>query len=151
MEQISFSSFTSAINLIEGCLILTLPSELNDKGIAEFGNSLLDRIKSFRARGIIIDFSAVDILDSREFKQLADISLMTDLLGVKSVFVGISPGIVISLLDLSVKTDGITSFLSMEDALEYFKEQSTEQIPNDGVIDEEETDEFSEEEGESDE
>jgi hypothetical protein len=79
---------------------------------------ILQKIQASKIRGMLLDLSTVPVLDSPAFKILADTARMASLLGVASIFVGLQPGVVSSLVDLEVDIDGVCAALTMEDGFE---------------------------------
>jgi rsbT antagonist protein RsbS len=112
------SDSETAMSIVRSCLVVTLPGELYDDTLRRIRTDILERIQATRVRGMVLDLCTVRVLDSFAFNFLADTARMTSLLGVASVFVGLQPGVVSSLVDLEVEIDDVRTALTMEDGFE---------------------------------
>ena len=110
------NSFETAMNVVQNCLVVTLQGEIPDEKFIRIRNDILNEIHLVAIRGMILDLSAVRVLDRYSFSALADISKMALLLGVQTIFVGLQPGVVSALVDLDVDASGIRTALTLEDA-----------------------------------
>jgi rsbT antagonist protein RsbS len=106
---------------IEDSLLASIQIPLHDKLALEFQQDLMDSIEQRRAKGLIVDISAIDVVDSFITRILVEIARMSALMGVKTVIVGMSPEIAISLVDFGVQLDGIETALNLEMGLEKLK------------------------------
>ncbi len=68
------------------------------------------------ASGVILDLSGVHVMDHRDFEELRRTIAMANIMGAQTVISGLLPGVVSSLVDLDVDTDGINATLSLDDA-----------------------------------
>ena len=109
-------SSETAINVVQSCLVVTLQGEIPDEKFIRIRNDILNRIYSMAIRGMILDLSTVRVLDRYSFNALADTAKMALLLGVQTIFAGLQPGVVSSLVDLEVDVSGIRTALTLEDA-----------------------------------
>lgn len=105
-----------ALNVVQNCLIVTLPREIPDEKFSRIGDEILHRVHGRSIRGVILDLSTVRVLDTYAFKALADISKMALLLGAPTIFAGLQPGVVSALVDLEDDFSGIHAALTMADA-----------------------------------
>ena len=112
----------TAMSILRSCLVVTLPGELDDDTLRRIRTDILESIQAAKIRGMILDLSTVHLLDSFAFNFLADTARMTSLMGVASVFVGLQPGVVSSLVDLEVEIDDIRTALTMEDGFEQIQQ-----------------------------
>lgn len=111
----------TAMSIVRSCLVVTLQGELYDDTLMRIRPDILEKIQATKVRGMILDFCTVRVLDSFAFKFLADTAKMASLLGVTSVFVGLQPGVVSSLVDLEVEINDVRTALTMEDGFEEIK------------------------------
>lgn len=111
----------SSLNIVEGCLILNLPREIDDDIFLSVKRDLLNRTAQEKLLGVILDFGSIKIMDSYEFNQFLDLIKMVKLLGHEAVAVGFQPGLVSALIDMNVDTTDLVTFLTMGDALEYMR------------------------------
>jgi rsbT antagonist protein RsbS len=117
MKDLSIDTET-AMSIVRSCLVVTLQGELYDETLMRIRTDVLKKIQATKVRGMILDLCTVSVLDSLAFNFLADTARMTSLLGVASVFVGLQPGVVSSLVDLEVEIDDLRAALTMEDGFE---------------------------------
>jgi rsbT antagonist protein RsbS len=119
-----------ALQVSRGIVVASIQIELDDGILARFREDLLERIHGTGARGVILDLSALETLDSHEFATLRGILEMTGLLGAKAVLVGMQPGVVSSLIDLGADVDGVRAAINMDVAFDRLRaEIGTEDDP----------------------
>ena len=99
-------------------LIASIHTALDDGQLVRFQRDLIDRIGSRRARGVIIDVAALDVLDSFASRTLRDIARMSRLRGAETVIVGIAPELAISMVRLGLHLD-LPTALDLEEGLAY--------------------------------
>jgi len=88
---------------IEDFLVVTIQSELSDDEISALQEDILFRIKDVGAAGLIIDITALDIVDSFMGRTLSNIAATVELLGAKAVVVGIRPAVAVTLVELGIR------------------------------------------------
>lgn len=108
----------NAMSILRNCLVVTLQAELYDQTLWRLRTDILQKIQATKVRGMILDLSTVRVLDSFAFNFLANTARMASLLGAASVFVGLQPGVVSSLVDLEVEIDDVRTALTLEDGFE---------------------------------
>jgi rsbT antagonist protein RsbS len=101
----------------QGCLIVPLQQELSKEAAKNFQTSLLERVHSKSFLGVIIDLSGIKVIDTILWDIFSKTVLMVNMLGVRSVMTGLSPGVVASIIDLNVDINAITTALTIEDGL----------------------------------
>lgn len=106
------------IHILDNTLIVPVKGELDDDSMQQLQAEILDKAQTTSVTGVIIDMSAVKMLDSFVFSILADTAKMVSLLGARPVFVGFQAGAASALIDLNVDLDNITTALTIEDGLE---------------------------------
>jgi rsbT antagonist protein RsbS len=99
-------------------LIASIHTALDDGQLVRFQRDLIDRIGSRRARGVVIDVAALDVLDSFGSRTLRDIARMSRLRGAETVIVGIAPELAISMVRLGLHLD-LPTALDLEEGLAY--------------------------------
>jgi rsbT antagonist protein RsbS len=100
------------------CLIASIHTALDDGQLLRFQRDLIDRIGTQRARGVIIDVAALDVLDSFGSRTLRDIARMSRLRGAETVIVGIAPDLAMSMVRLGLDLD-LPTALDLEEGLAY--------------------------------
>ena len=102
-------------------MVVPLPAELNEEVISDILEDVLDKVKRQTVTGIVIELSAVSMVDSVMFSALRDAVRTLKLLGATTILCGFQPGVVSSLVDLNVEVDDITTSRTVEDALAQLK------------------------------
>ena len=100
-------------------LIATIQSALSDSGVLELRDDLAERVGRFRARGIIIDVAALDVIDSFVARSLRTIALTANLRGAHTIIVGIQPDVAYAMVELGMDTGSVATALDLEEGLAY--------------------------------
>ncbi len=100
-------------------LIASIHTALDDSEMVRFQHDLVDRIGRDRARGVIIDVGALDVLDSFGSKTLRNIAEMARLRGATTVIVGIQPDVALAMVMLGMGTGSVETALDLEEGLVY--------------------------------
>ena len=99
-------------------LIASIHTALDDGQLMRFQRDLIDRIGTQRARGVIIDVAALDVLDSFGSRTLRDIARAGRLRGAVTVIVGIAPDLALNMVRLGLDLD-LPTALDLEEGLAY--------------------------------
>ena len=99
-----------------GCLVASIQVDLDDRVIQQLADSLLEALHRQSARGVILDLSGVAIMDAEEFAALRKIERMAGLMGARTVFAGLKPGVVSALIDLDADIVDLVASRSLDDA-----------------------------------
>src|SRR3954469_17200468 len=97
-------------------LIASIHAALTDEELVQFQADLIEQIGRRRARGIVIDVAALDVIDSFATKSLRDLAYMARLRGAETVIVGIQPDVAFAVVQLSRALDVHTA-LDLEEGL----------------------------------
>jgi rsbT antagonist protein RsbS len=124
-----------ATQVTRGIVVASVQADLIEAVLARFQDELLSLIHRVGARGVVVDLSGVDLLDSVEYHGLLRILKMAELLGAKTVISGLRPGIVSSLIDANVDTDGVVATLHTDDAITLIRESQKDEVVDDGADD----------------
>jgi rsbT antagonist protein RsbS len=106
-------------------LIASIHTALDDSEMVRFQRDLVDRIGRDRARGIIIDVGALDVLDSFGSRTLRNIAEMARLRGAVTVIVGIQPDVALAMVLLGMGTGTVETALDLEEGLAYLDDTVT--------------------------
>ncbi len=98
-------------------LIASIHTALDDSQLVRFQEDLVARIGSDRARGVVIDVAALDVLDSFGTRTLRGIAEMARLRGAVTVIVGIQPDVAFTMVELGMDTGGVRTALDLEEGL----------------------------------
>src|SRR2546423_11353489 len=112
-----------------GYLIATVQTALNDRDLAELRDALVDRVGRFRSRGVIVDVTALDVLDSFAARTLQDLAHMARLRGARTVIVGIQPEVAFAMVQLGLTLEGTSTALDLEEGLSHLDSVMTPTMP----------------------
>jgi rsbT antagonist protein RsbS len=102
-----------------GYLIASVQSALSDSEMLALRDDLLNRAGSMRSRGIIVDVTALDVMDSFAARSLRGIAHMANLRGAATVMVGIQPEVAFSMVQLGLNLEGVHTALDLEEGLAF--------------------------------
>ena len=105
-------------------LIATVQAALTDADLLGLRDALVDRIGQARSRGVIVDVTALDVLDSFATRTLRDLAHMIRLRGAQTVIVGIQPEVAFAMAQFGLTLEGITTTLDLEEGLAYLDEST---------------------------
>src|SRR5437879_11943649 len=98
-------------------LIATVQSALTDEDLKELRNVLVEKVGHLRSRGVIVDVTALDVIDSFATRTLRDVAHMIRLRGAETVIVGIQPEVAFSMVKLGLTLEGVATSLDLEEGL----------------------------------
>jgi len=114
-----------------GYLIASIQSVLSDADLVELRDNLGARVGTFRSRGVIIDVTVLDVIDSFATRTLRAIAHMLKLRGAETVIVGIQPDVAFAMVQLGLTLEGVGTALDLEEGLTYL-DLKTKRVPVDG-------------------
>lgn len=97
------------------CLVVSIQSALTDYELLDLRDRLSDLTGRHRARGVIVDVTMVDVLDSFATRTLRSMAHMTRLRGAKTVVVGIQPEVAFAMVQLGLGLDGVSTALDLDE------------------------------------
>jgi rsbT antagonist protein RsbS len=100
-------------------LIATIQSALSDADLVQLRDGIVLQVGKLRSRGVIIDVTALDVMDSFATRTLRDIAQMIRLRGAETVIVGIQPEVAFSLVQLGTNLAGVATALDLEEGLAF--------------------------------
>jgi rsbT antagonist protein RsbS len=95
-------------------LLVTIQVDMHDRLALTVQDDLTAQIVAHRARGVLIDISALDIVDSFIGRMLANIAGMARILDAETVVVGMQPSVAITLVELGLSLPGIRTALNVD-------------------------------------
>ncbi|GAA2513108.1 STAS domain-containing protein [Streptomyces gobitricini] len=98
-------------------LVTGLLNELDDQSAVAFTDELTERITGDRARGVLIDISRLEIIDSFVARTLMELTTMSRLLGARVIVAGMRPAVAITLVELGLQLTGVETALNAEQGL----------------------------------
>lgn len=104
-------------------LIATVQSALADQDFIQLRDALVEKVGKFRSRGVIVDVTALDVLDSFASKILRDLAYMIRLRGAKTVIVGIQPDVAFAMVQLGITLADVSTALDLEEGLTFLDDK----------------------------
>lgn len=98
-------------------LIASIQDALTDTDWLQLQDELVERVGALRTRGVIIDVTALDVLDSFASRTLRDLAHVIRLRGAETVIVGIQPEVAFTMVQLGLSLEGVTTALDLEEGL----------------------------------
>jgi len=95
-------------------LLVTIQVDMHDQLATTLQDDLTERIAKERSRGVLIDISALDVVDSFIGRMIANISAMSRVLDAETVVVGMQPSVAITLVELGLPLEGVFTALNVE-------------------------------------
>jgi rsbT antagonist protein RsbS len=96
------------------CLLVTIQVDMEDQTALALQDDLSSKIAATGASGVLIDISALEIVDSFIGRMLASISAIARVLGAATVVVGMQPAVAITLVELGLALEGVRTALNVE-------------------------------------
>jgi len=103
------------------CLLITIQVDLDDRIALQLQDDLANKIADTHARGVLIDISALEVVDSFIGRTLATIAAMARILAAQTVLVGMQPAVAITLVELGVSLTGIHTALDVEKGMAFLR------------------------------
>ncbi len=104
-------------------LIVSIQWELDDQTALQFQEDLLKKMHETNARGVLIDLTPIDFIDSFIAKVLGDVISMSGLMGAKVVITGIQPAVAITLIELGIRLEDVLTALDLENGLDKLQQE----------------------------
>lgn len=103
-------------------LLVTIQVDMHDRLAMRLQDDLTQRIVQVKARGVLIDISALEMVDSFIGRMLANIALMARVLDAETVVVGMRPAVAITLVELGLSLKGVRTALNVDQGMELLRE-----------------------------
>jgi rsbT antagonist protein RsbS len=104
-------------------LLVTIQVDMHDRLAMTLQDDLTSRIVQDRARGVLIDISTLDIVDSFIGRMISNTAAMARVLDAHTVLVGMQPAVAITLVELGLKLDGVQTALNVEKGVQLLQRQ----------------------------
>lgn len=105
-------------------LIATIQSALSDADLLQLRDGIVAQVGKFRSHGVIIDVTALDVMDSFATRTLRDMAQMIRLRGAETVIVGIQPEVAFALVQLGLNLEGVATALDLEEGLAFLTNEA---------------------------
>ena len=107
-------------------LIASIQSALTDADLSHLREALIAQVGRSRCRGVIVDVTALDVMDSFAVRTLRDIAHMARLRGAETVIVGIQPDVAFAMVQLGLTLKGVATVLDLEEGLAFLNRRTEE-------------------------
>jgi rsbT antagonist protein RsbS len=115
-------------------LLVSIQIDMHDRLAISLQDDLTDKIVATGAKGVLIDISALDIVDSFIGRMLGNIAGMSRILDAQTIVVGMQPSVAITLVELGLSLPGIRTALNIDKGMELLWQSLEEQWDSPGVI-----------------
>jgi rsbT antagonist protein RsbS len=105
-------------------LIASIQAALSDLDLVHLRDALAEKVGKFRARGVIVDVTVLDVMDSFASRTLRDLAHMTRLRGAETVIVGIQPEVAFAMVQLGLTLEGVDTALDLEEGLAFLDKKT---------------------------
>lgn len=105
-------------------LLVSIQIDLDDQTVLNLQDDLAEQVVGHGARGVVIDITAAEIVDSFVGRMLATIASISRLLDAETVVVGMRPAVAITLVELGLSLGGVRTALNLERGLAILAERS---------------------------
>ena len=104
-------------------LLVTVQVDMHDQLALQLQEDLTDRIVSTRARGVLIDISSLEVVDSFIGRMISNIAAMASVLDARTVVVGMQPAVAITLVELGLSLEGVRTALNVDKGMALLREE----------------------------
>ncbi len=105
-------------------LIATVQAALTDADLLHLRTALVQQVVRSRSRGVIVDVTSLDVMDSFASRTLRDLAHMIRLRGAETVIVGIQPEVAFAMVQLGLRLEDVATALDLEEGLAYLNQPS---------------------------
>jgi rsbT antagonist protein RsbS len=108
-------------------LLVTVQVDMHDQLAMQLQEDLTNRIVAVRARGVLIDISSLEVVDSFIGRMISNIAAMARVLDAETVVVGIQPAVAITLVELGLTLEGVRTALNVDRGMALLHERLAEE------------------------
>ncbi|MCA1612815.1 MAG: STAS domain-containing protein [Acidobacteria bacterium] len=98
-------------------LIVPIQTDMDDQTVVQLQERILAELERTRARGVLIDISLLEMVDSFIGRMLSDIAAMARVMDARTVVVGIQPAVAITLVELGLELPGVSTVISVDEGI----------------------------------
>ena len=113
-------------------LLVTIQVDMHDRLAMALQDDLMEQIRRHKAEGVLIDISALDLVDSFIGRMLGNIAAMARILDADTVVTGMRPAVAITLVELGLSLTGVRTALNVERGMELLETARGERETGDG-------------------
>ena len=114
-------------------LLITIQVDMHDQLALQLQDDLTARIATTGARGVLLDISTLDVVDSFIGRMISNISSVAGVLSARTVVVGMQPAVAITLVELGLSLPGVQTALNAERGMELLRLAMDEEASGDAV------------------
>ena len=104
-------------------LLVTIQVDMHDRMALQLQEDLTSRIVSDKARGVLIDISSLEVVDSFIGRMIANVAAMARVLDAQTVVTGMQPAVAITLVELGLSLEGVRTALNVDKGMSLLREQ----------------------------
>lgn len=112
-------------------LLVTIQVDMHDRLATVLQDDLANRISATRARGVLIDISALDMVDSFIARMFGEIAQMARVMDAETALVGMQPSVAITLAEMGVSLTGVRTALNVEKGMALLRARMDEERADD--------------------
>jgi len=105
-------------------LIASIQSSLTDADLLQLRDDLVEQVGRYRSRGVIVDVTVLDVMDSFAVRTLSTLAQMVTLRGAETVIVGIQPEVAFAMVQLGLTLGAVATALDLEEGLAYLRQRT---------------------------
>jgi rsbT antagonist protein RsbS len=113
---------------LDSFLLVTIQVDMHDRLAMQLQDDLTARIVAVRARGVLIDISTLEIVDSFIGRMISNIAAMARVLDAETVVVGMQPAVAITLVELGLSLEGVRTALNVDKGMALLRERLTQEL-----------------------
>lgn len=113
---------------IQEYLLVSIQVDMDDRLVMSLQDALTEEIVKHHSKGVLIDISSLDMVDSFIGRMLSTISSMSHILGAETVIVGMQPAVAITIIELGMNLKNIHTALNVEKGFDLLKKKILEKI-----------------------
>ena len=104
-------------------LVVPIQTDMDDQTVVHLQERILAELERTRARGVLIDISLLEMVDSFIGRMLSDIAAMARIMDARTVVVGIQPAVAITLVELGLELTGVATVLNVDEGIKLLREE----------------------------
>lgn len=115
---------------VRDILLVTIPGDPDDRSVTILQSSLLQAMEKYESKGVILDLSQVNTLDSYFARTIIETSQMVALMGGRTIFAGMQVGVAITATQLGLSLDNLQAALNVDRAFEILEKNGPKNEKN---------------------
>jgi rsbT antagonist protein RsbS len=104
-------------------LVVPIQTDMDDQTVVHLQERILSELERTRARGVLIDISLLEMVDSFIGRMLSDIASMARIMDARTVVVGIQPAVAITLVELGLELSGVSTVLNVDEGIKLLRDE----------------------------